>query len=251
MMKRSLDLSAEMGVNLRGVLTWAFTFPGTAYFAGYRALSTNGIHLPVFNAFKLLGSLSGDRLPLASTGAASLAEVLQNGFRVQPDVDALAAIGGDRVQILVWNYHDDLVDAPATSVTLDVALDSRFGVNALVTHTRVDETHGNAFTAWQAQGSPEPPSSAQLAELREAMAPALLEPERAVDVNDGTLRLAFGLPRHGISLFTIAPHPEDGAHRDDGCSCRLGASERPPHAPSLSLWLAALLLCRRGPPRLR
>jgi xylan 1,4-beta-xylosidase len=34
MMKRSLDLAAEEGVNLRGVLTWAFTFPDTAYFAG-------------------------------------------------------------------------------------------------------------------------------------------------------------------------------------------------------------------------
>jgi len=32
-------------VKVGGLLTWAFTFPGTPYFAGYRALATNGISL--------------------------------------------------------------------------------------------------------------------------------------------------------------------------------------------------------------
>ena len=81
MMKRSLELAAEVGVNLRGVLTWAFTFPDSPYFAGYRALTTNGIHLPVLNAFKLLGSLSGDRLPVTSSGARPLDDILANGVR--------------------------------------------------------------------------------------------------------------------------------------------------------------------------
>ena len=81
MMKRSLDLADEAGVNLRGVLTWAFTFPDSPYFAGYRALATNGIHLPVLNAFKLLGSLSGDRLPVTSSGARPLDDILANGVR--------------------------------------------------------------------------------------------------------------------------------------------------------------------------
>ena len=42
-------------------MTWAFTFPGTPYFAGYRALTTNGIDLPVMGAFKLLGALGRQR----------------------------------------------------------------------------------------------------------------------------------------------------------------------------------------------
>ena len=59
MMKHSLELEAQVGVKLGGLLTWAFTFPGTPYFAGYRALATNGINLPVMSAFKLLGRLDG------------------------------------------------------------------------------------------------------------------------------------------------------------------------------------------------
>ena len=39
------------------------SLPNTPYFAGYRALTTNGIGLPVLGAFKLLGRLAGMRLP--------------------------------------------------------------------------------------------------------------------------------------------------------------------------------------------
>ena len=51
-----------------------------------------------------------------------------------------------------------------------------------MTHTRVDDTHGDAFTVWVSQGSPATPSAAQLAALREAMEPVVLEREHVVDV---------------------------------------------------------------------
>ena len=79
-----------MGIKLGGLLTWAFTFPGTPYFAGYRALATNGINLPVMGAFKLLGRLAGTRLPLTSSGARPLDDILTNGVRGEPEVDGMA-----------------------------------------------------------------------------------------------------------------------------------------------------------------
>ena len=43
MMKHSLELEAEVGVKLAGLLTWAFTFPGTPYFAvTYWSIMANG-----------------------------------------------------------------------------------------------------------------------------------------------------------------------------------------------------------------
>jgi xylan 1,4-beta-xylosidase len=203
MMKRSLELAAMERVNLRGVLTWAFTFPETPYFAGYRALATNGIHLPVLNAFKLLGGLRGDRLSVTSSGARPLDDILANGVRVEPDIDSLAAIDGDRIQVLVWNYHDDLVDAEAATIAIYVSVPPAFGTRAIVTHTRVDDMHGNAHTVWVSQGSPATPSDAELAELRGAMEPAVLERERVVAVTDGVVTLTFELPRFGISLVTL------------------------------------------------
>ncbi len=249
MMKRSLELAAEMGVNLQGVLTWAFTFPGSPYFAGYRVLATNGIHLPVLNALKLLASLEGERLPVTSSGARPLSEMLESGVRQEPDVDALAASDGERIQILVWHYHDDLVDAEPAPVTLEVSVPRAFGATASVTHTRVDDTHGNAFQLWVAQGSPAAPSAAQLAELREAMGP-VTHSEQA-PVANGAVSLSFQLPRFGLSLVTLAPvsgslgaaSPARGA----GGSCQLAAPERS-SAPALLALSLAVALTRR--PRL-
>jgi xylan 1,4-beta-xylosidase len=242
MMKRSLELAAETGVELRGVLTWAFTFPGSPYFAGYRELATNGIHLPVLNAFKLLGSLSGARLPVVSSGARPLDDLLVNSVRGEPDVDALAAVDGDRIQILVWNYHDDLVEAAPAPVTLRVTVPPAFGAYTAVTHTRVDETHGDAYTAWVAQGSPATPSEAQLAALRGAMEPVVLERERIADVTNGAVSLSFELPRFGISLVTLAPasgpKPPVSSPGGGGCSCRVHR----PAAPTPSLTLLVLSL---------
>lgn len=247
MMKRSLELATEQGVNLRGVLTWAFTFPDSEYFAGYRALTTNGIHLPVLNAFKLLGSLRGNRLPVTSTGALRLSDMLSDGVRDQPDIDALAATDGERIRILVWNYHDDLVEAEPAPVTLNVTLPAAFGAKVSVTHTRVDDTHGNAYATWVLQGSPSAPSSAELSELRESMQPVVLDPPHDVAVKNGSASLSFELPRFGLSLITLEPSVEDETPPKDsgGCSCRVGSPGRPSPLGWLALAFALTLRRRR------
>jgi xylan 1,4-beta-xylosidase len=206
MMKHTLELEAQVGVKLAGVLTWAFTFPGTPYFAGYRALATNGINLPVMGAFKLLGRLAGTRLPLISSGARPLQDVLANGVRGQPAVDGLATLDGATVQVLVWNYHDDIVPAAPTPVHLAITVPARFGSSVRVAHLRVDEAHGDAHAVWVAQGMPASPSADQVAALELAMDPAPLVPDATVPVAaDGTVTLDFELPRFGISLLTLIP----------------------------------------------
>ena len=62
MMKRTLELEADVGIKLGGVLTWAFTFPDTPYFAGYRTLASNGINLPETCWLILVSSISRPRL---------------------------------------------------------------------------------------------------------------------------------------------------------------------------------------------
>ena len=216
MMKRTLEQEARQGVKVRGLLTWAFLFPDTPYFPGYRALESNGIDLPVLNAFKLLGSLDGARLPLTSSGARTLDDILANSVRGTADVDALASLHGNQVQVLAWNYHDDIVAAPATPVHLSVRVPAGFGARATVTNLRADETHGNAYTLWVAQGSPAAPSAAQLTALRQGMEPTLLEPARTVDVVAGAVALDFDLPRYAVSLVTLAPVTTADASVSDG-----------------------------------
>jgi xylan 1,4-beta-xylosidase len=257
MMKRSLELADQIGVELRGVLTWAFLFPDTPYFAGYRALETNGIHLPVLNAFKLLGSLDGNRIPATSNAAHSLEAVLAGSVREEPDIDVIATRDGARIQILVYHYHDDVVAADPVPVHLEVDLPADFPSHTRVEHLRVDETHGDAYTVWVSQGSPAAPSPAQIDELRVAMEPVQIESPRVDETIDGTFTHDFELPRFGISLLTLTP--ADGADGTGGaagsgssasspgagatgCGCRIGAAGRS-DAPLPSGFGACAALC--------
>jgi xylan 1,4-beta-xylosidase len=117
----------------------------------------------------------------------------------------MATLNDDSVQVLVWNYHDAVTTAPDTSIHLTVQVPTAFGSNARVSHLRVDDSHGDAFTVWQAQGMPANPDTDQVAALERAMHPSPVVPESDVHVSaDGTLSLDFELPRFGLSLVTIA-----------------------------------------------
>jgi xylan 1,4-beta-xylosidase len=253
MMKRSLELESAMGIKLGGILTWAFTFPGTPYFAGYRVLGTNGIDLPVLSAFRLLGRLAGDRLPVASSGARPLDDLMTNGVRGEPDVDAMATLDGTTIQILLWNYHDELVAAQATPVHLEIKLPSGFGPNVHVSHLRADEAHGDAYTLWVAQGMPASPSSVQLAALRRGMEPSALVPDETRSVTpSASVDVDFALPRVGVSLVTLTPVADDadgstdstdgGGPKGSGCSCHLGSRSEARDLLTGALGLASLVL---------
>jgi xylan 1,4-beta-xylosidase len=260
MMKRTMELAQRIGVNVRGLLTWAFLFPDQPFFAGYRVLSSNDVHLPVLGIFKLLGRLAGAGLPVSSSGALSLDTILASSVRDQPDVDAMATLDGQSVQVLVWNYHDDLVTAPASPVSLSVRLPSSFGPRALVEQLRVDDSHGDAYAVWTSQGSPASPTAAQITQLRQGMEPAVLQSAQPVDATGGSVDLNFDLPRFGVSLITLSPaslgDATSGASTTDtgsersgvagrGCGCGVGAATAPSSWLAAAVALGVLPLARR------
>jgi xylan 1,4-beta-xylosidase len=201
---RAHDLAAKHGVNLAGALTWAFEFEGQPWFAGFRALASRGVELPVLNAFRMMARLHGQRLAVESPSALALTDVVQGGVRGTPDVSALAARDANTVSVLVWHYHDDDVAGPEAEVTVSIAgltPDSRWKLR----HYRVDETHSNAFTVWQKQGAPQQPTPPQLAELTKAAALAELESSVVTVAADGTVPVHFLLPRQGLSLLVLQP----------------------------------------------
>jgi xylan 1,4-beta-xylosidase len=202
-MKYSLDLAKRQKVNLRGVVTWAFLFDGQPYFEGFRSLATNGIHKPVLNAFKMLGQLAGDEVPLTSDGALGLDEMLRTGVRGKPDINGMAVAGSGQVKILLWNYHDNLVEAKPAPMRVKVKLPESFGARGRLTHYRIDDTHSNAYTKWIELGSPQTPNPEMLAQLKAAMQLQMLEPARIVDAEGGYITLAFELPRFGLSLVIL------------------------------------------------
>lgn len=200
--KRIWQLAARHGVNLEGALTWAFTFEDQPWFAGYRQLATNGVDLPVLQVFRMYAKLGATQLRAESSGEVPLDELLAQGVQGRPDVGALATRTGDgKVAVMVWHYHDDDVAGPDAAVSLQL---SGLGSNRsrAVTQWRVDKTHANAFTAWQAMGSPQAPNEKQYVQLEAAsvMSPTALP---ALAVSGGTAAIDFSLPRQGVTLLVI------------------------------------------------
>lgn len=204
MMKYSLDLAEREKVNLKGVLSWAFMFDGMPWFEGYRTLATNGVHKPVLNAFKMLGQMKGDELPLTSDGAIGLDQILKASVRARPDINGMAVADDQSVKILIWNYHDYLVPAEPASVRLRVKLPPDFSSKARLTHYRIDDTHSNAYTKWLELGSLQNPNAEMRAQLKAAMELQVLEPAKIMDITGSEALLEFDLPRFGLSLIILS-----------------------------------------------
>jgi xylan 1,4-beta-xylosidase len=200
---RKHDLAEKHRVNLEGALTWAFEFEDQPYFAGFRALASNGLDLPVLNVFRMLGKLGGRRLAVRSTADPGLEAMMRNGVRETPDVSALATLDARKLSVLVWHYHDDDVPGPEAAVELSVSGLPLARGEALLQHYRIDASHSNSFAAWKRMGSPIAPNEQQYTELEAAGKLAQMEPPARVRIDGGQATLPFALPRQAVSLIVL------------------------------------------------
>jgi len=198
---RKHELAALRGVNLEGALTWAFEFEDQPYFAGFRAIASNGIDLPVLNVFRMFSQMRGRRIATESSAQIPLAKIMTSGVREQADVGALASADDSTVAILVWHYHDDDVAGPDAAVSLSLAGLPAGGIR--LTHYRIDDTHSNAYAAWRRMGSPIAPNDKQYQELLEASKLARVEPPTPIRGESGETVMTFTLPRQGVTLFVV------------------------------------------------
>jgi xylan 1,4-beta-xylosidase len=200
---RKQMLAERHGVALDGALTWAFEFEDQPYFAGFRALASNGLDLPVLNVFRMFSKMSGHRVPVTSSGEIPLDRILSAGVRDRPDVGALASLDEHKADVLVWHYHDDDVAGADAAITLTINGLPRSAKIASVNHYRVDGDHSNSYAAWKRLGSPAAPAQPVYAELEKAGQLGTLAPPQDIHVTRGTATLTFTLPRQGVSLIEL------------------------------------------------
>ena len=224
---RKYDLADQHGLNLEGILAWTFQFDDQPYFAGLRALATNGIDLPVMNAFRMFAKMSGDRIAVDSSHGYLLDELLQSGrrgaappaaesegrgqrrgrgrggVRVEPDVSAMASIDGNKLMAIVWHYHDDDIPGDEAAVTLTFTGLPQQSGQAKLQHFRIDDEHSNSFTVWKEMGEPQQPTPEQYAQLEKAGKLAELEAPSTVNIENGQATIIFALPRQGVSLLVL------------------------------------------------
>jgi xylan 1,4-beta-xylosidase len=204
MLNTILRLADRDHAHIEGMLTWAFEFEDQPWFDGFRTLATNGVDKPVLNLFRMAGLMRGNRVQSESSATVSIDDILSNGVRERPDVDALATRSERETSVLVWNYHDDDVPAPAANVRLSIGGIPAAARRVLVEHYRIDQNHSNAYTIWKSMGSPQNPTAAQYASLERAGQLELLESPRWIENRNGSVDLTFVLPRQGVSLARLS-----------------------------------------------
>jgi xylan 1,4-beta-xylosidase len=201
--KGLLDLQVKHGVNLLSMLSWSFEFENKEYFEGFRSLSTNGVDKPVLNLFRMLGMMSGTRVGTQSDGAQPLEGMVKNGVRDNADVDALATKSAHEASILLWNYHDSQEAGSSADVTLSLTQLPATTRRVLVKQFRIDADHSNAYTVWQAMGSPQHPTAEQYARLLDRDGLELIGSPAWQDVARGQIDVQTSLPRESIALIQV------------------------------------------------
>jgi xylan 1,4-beta-xylosidase len=203
-LSRTLALAERRGVALEGTLTWAFEFEGAPLFAGFRALATRDLDLPVLNTFRLLSKMAPQTVDVSNDGGLPLETVVAEGVRGAPDIGVLATRDARRATILLWHYHDDDLPGPVADVFLQVDGLPRDARRVECTRFSIDATHSNAFTAWQRMGSPQSLTPDQHAALAAAGTLAGVALPQPPDAHDGHAALRLALPRHAISMIELS-----------------------------------------------
>jgi xylan 1,4-beta-xylosidase len=202
--KALFDLQDRSNVNLLAMVSWSFEFEGKEFFEGFRTLATNGVDKPVLNIFRMAAMMSGQRVKTTSTGQVPLDDMLSEGVKKAPDVDALATGSAHNASVMLWNYHDDELPAPDAAVQVTIAGIPPGIKKALLEHYRIDDTHSNAYTVWKAMGSPQTPTEQQYAQLKAAGQLQLLTSPEWLDVNSGKVTIGTDLPRQATSLMLLS-----------------------------------------------
>ena len=158
---RIYDIAKNRGVNLKGVVTWAFTFENEPIFKGFRELATQGVDKPVLNTFRMFALMKGNRVEVKQNLAYNAVNILDSGVHgSKPDINALATTSNGEAHVMVWNYHDDNDTAELkTPVRINIA--GVPAVNISLKEYRIDNEHSNAFEIWKKMGSPISPTIEQ------------------------------------------------------------------------------------------
>ncbi|HTP38198.1 MAG TPA: hypothetical protein VMI92_01370 [Steroidobacteraceae bacterium] len=148
----------------------------TPFFGGFGLLSVGGVPKPAFNAFKLLHALGSERLAV-------------------DDESVLVTRRADGTVVLAaWNYAPP--HGPAAARTLRLRFQDLAAKTATI--TEIDAKRGDFHDAYAAMGSPDFPTTAQLAKLRKA---ADVPPSESVALKENTLELS--LPPYGLALVEL------------------------------------------------
>lgn len=188
------------------LLTWAFMFVGERCFEGTRTFSTQGIDKAILNLFRMYAQMGTQEVLFQSTGAQDpLTYADMFGYGEAPDISGFATLSGNKsLEVLIYNHHDDWDVSGEYEVDLEIDNLPFDGGDLVLKHYRIDHSHSNAYAEWVRQGKPMYPAPGQRAAIKARAGLELLEPPTKLASQNGTVKLSFQLPVHGISLLIVS-----------------------------------------------
>jgi len=200
---RHYELAKQYDINLTGAVTWAFEFENQPWFYGFRDLATNGVDKPVLNVFRMLGMMEGEWVKAESDHQYSLHQVLDSSVReVQTDVGVMASKNNNAAAIMLWNYHD--ADVKGDTTNISISINSIPAKKIKLTQYRIDDAHSNAYEVWKKMGSPQNPTTEQIATLEKSGQLQQINAVATLNVNNHSTQIHIALPRQAVTLFRLS-----------------------------------------------
>jgi len=199
---RKYALADKTGINFKGAVSWSFEFEDQPWFHGFRDLATNGVDKPVLNVFRMFGKMTGKRVQVEGNRMIPLDTMVKASIRgPQTDLGGLASKDKNTAAVMLWNYHDDDKPGPAEPIQVTIAGIPKNQVS--LTHYRIDNEHSNSYEVWKKMGSPQNPTTAQIAQLEKAGQLQTLGATQKIKATNGTTNVSVQLPRQGVSLLKL------------------------------------------------
>jgi xylan 1,4-beta-xylosidase len=204
---RKYLLADHFKVNFLGAVSWSFEFEDQPWFYGFRDMATNGVDKPVLNVFRMFGMMKGTRVYTGGSQMYALFDMRDSGVRKTdpvngdiPDIGALAAKDKNSATVMVWNYHDNDSISRSTPVSIRV-----MGIpvkKVTVQEYKIDRDHSNSYGLWKKMGSPQQPTTAQIAQLEKA---GQLEKTstKTMTTTGGHLTITTDILRQGVHFYKI------------------------------------------------
>ena len=196
---RKYALADLYKVNFKGAVSWSFEFEDQPWFFGFRDLATNGVDKPVLNVFRMFGMMKGNRVEINSNRGYDLRTAVDSSIRyATTDINGFACKDANQATVMIWNYHDDDIKGEPEMVTVNL---KGLPAKVLMHQYRIDAEHSNSYEVWKKMGSPQNPSSEQIAQLEQAGQLDLYGSPQYIQTKNGEATIKVNMPRQAVGLL--------------------------------------------------
>lgn len=130
-----------------------------------------------------------------------LETVLEKSIRdSQSDIGVLASADSKSTAVMVWNYHDK--DEQGSTETVDVTLNNIPAKKATLNVYLIDRDNSNSYEVWKKMGSPQNPTSEQIA-LLEKSGKLKCVTTKKVEIRSGKVNVPLQLMRQAVALVKL------------------------------------------------